>query len=101
MGVIYTLRKLQRWERDPALRPVSMLQWSRQILLPLVPNLSLAAAFGYFRSTGFLRYLQLFNPDVALVSRTSGVLAGIWSLLRTGLMLQASRGAERRVSSVR
>jgi len=55
-GVALTLRRLRRWQKDPALRPARGRLWGEHILLPLVPNLALAALLGYLRSTGLIRF---------------------------------------------
>jgi len=92
-GVLGTLRRLRRWNRHPALRPSGGRMWRQHILLPLIPNLSLAAILVYLRSNGLIRYLHLFNPDLAWIARISGGIAGIWAFLRTGLILRALRKA--------
>jgi hypothetical protein len=51
----------------------------------------LAAILAYLRSSGLLRYLRLYNPDISWIARNSGGFAGIWAVLRTGLILQALR----------
>ncbi len=63
--------------------------WGRHVLLPLIPNLSLAAILAYLRSSGLLGFLHLFMPDLAWIARISGGFAGIWAVLRTGLLLRA------------
>lgn len=90
-GVVLTLRFLHRWQTDPVRRPSQGRMWRQHILLPLVPNLSLAAILVYLRSNGLIRYLHLFNPDLAWIARISGSFAGIWAFLRTGLILHALR----------
>ena len=87
VGVFATLRLLRRWRRDPALRPSRGRLWGQHILLPLIPNLSLAAILVYLRSSGLIRFLHLFMPDLAWIARISGGFAGIWAFLRTGLIL--------------
>jgi CubicO group peptidase (beta-lactamase class C family) len=94
-GVLGTLRSLRRWDRNPAIRPSGGRLWGRHILLPLVPNLSLAAVLAYLRSSGLLRFLHLYLPDLAWIARISGGFAGLWALLRTGLMLRSRRGPGR------
>jgi CubicO group peptidase (beta-lactamase class C family) len=91
VGVFATLRTLRRWDRDPALCPSSGRMWGEHILLPLIPNLSLMAILVYLRSTGLLRYVHLFMPDISWIARISGGFAGIWAFLRTGLIVQALR----------
>jgi CubicO group peptidase (beta-lactamase class C family) len=88
-GVFATLRTLGRWRREPQLRPSAGRMWGEHILLPLVPNLSLAAIFLYLRSRGLLRFLNLFTPDLAWITLICGSFAGIWTFLRTWLVLKA------------
>jgi hypothetical protein len=87
MGVFTTLRSLHRWRQDPALRPGRGRMWGQHILLPLIPNLSLMAVLGYLWSSGLLRFLHFFMPDISWIARISGGFAGIWAFLRTGLIL--------------
>ena len=63
----------------------------QHILLPLIPNLSLAAILAYLRSTGLIRFLHLFMPDIAWVAQISGGFASFWAIQRTRLMLQTLR----------
>ena len=90
VDVIATLQRLRRWHKNPAHRPGSGRIWGQRILLPLVPSLALAAILGYLRLKGLLRYLSLFNPDLAWIARISGSFAGIWAVLRTVLLLRRS-----------
>jgi hypothetical protein len=90
-GAVTTLRGLKRWRADPMIHPGKGLMWRRHILLPLVPNLSLAALLVYLKSTGLISFLHLYMPDLALIARLSGGIALIWSTLRTGLILLALR----------
>ena len=86
-----TLRMLRRWDQDQALRPRGGRVWGQHILLPLIPNLSLAAILIFLRSNGLIRYLHLFNPDLSWIVRISGSFAMVWGFLRTRLILQAMR----------
>lgn len=90
-GVIATLRRLRRWRADPSLRPGGGRLWGQHLLLPLIPNLSLAAVLAYFYSSGLLRYLHLYMPDLAWIARVSGAFAGLWAVLRSGLILRETR----------
>jgi CubicO group peptidase (beta-lactamase class C family) len=90
-GVYATLRSLSIWRRDPQLRPSAGQVWGKHILPALIPNLALTALLGYLRSTGLLRFMQLFMPDLAWIIRISGGFAGTWAFLRTGLILGALR----------
>jgi CubicO group peptidase (beta-lactamase class C family) len=90
-GVFVTLKWLRQWNRYPALRPSRGRLWGLHILLPLVPNLMLASSIVYLRSSGLIRFLQLFMPDLAWIARISAGLAGIWVTLRSVLMLRNLR----------
>jgi CubicO group peptidase (beta-lactamase class C family) len=91
VSVAATLRSVRGWRRDPALRPSQGRIWGQHILLVLIPNLSLAAILVYLQSTGLIRFLHLFMPDLAWIARISGGFAGVWTFLRTGLILLALR----------
>jgi CubicO group peptidase (beta-lactamase class C family) len=91
VSVFATLGRLRDWRRNPALRPGSGRLWGEHILIPLLPDLALAAILVYLRSSGLIRFLQLFMPDLAWIARVSGAFAGIWAILRTGLIFQALR----------
>ncbi len=90
-GVAATLQMLRHWEQDPALRSSTERTWGQHILLPLIPNLSLAALLVFLQSSGLIRFLHLFMPDVAWIARISGAFAGVWAILRTGLILRSLR----------
>jgi CubicO group peptidase (beta-lactamase class C family) len=90
-GVLATQRRLSQWRGDPATRPQGGRLWFRHILLPLIPNLSLAAILAYLRSSGLIRFMDLFMPDLAWTARMSGGCAGLWAVLRTGLLLRTLR----------
>ena len=90
-GVAATVRLLTRWRQDPALRPSGGRLWGQHLLLPLIPNLALVGILAYLRSSGLLRYLHLYMPDLAWIARISGGFAGIWAVLRTGLVLETVR----------
>jgi CubicO group peptidase (beta-lactamase class C family) len=90
-GVAATLRLLRRWRRVPALRPSRGRMWGLHILLPLIPNLSLAAIPLFLRVRGMLRFMLLFTPDFFWIVLICGGFAGVWTFLRTGLILGALR----------
>jgi CubicO group peptidase (beta-lactamase class C family) len=94
VGVFSTLRLISRWRRDPAIRPSAGRIWRRHILLPLIPSLSLMGILGYLRSSGLLRFLYLFMPDLYWIARMSGSFARIWAFLRTRLILKTLRKSQ-------
>lgn len=89
-GVIATLRLLRRWRVEPQQRPSSGRAWMVHILLPLIPNL--LVAFSLRPMLGKRRdYLMLYMPDFSWIAWVCGGFAAIWTVLRTGLILQTLR----------
>lgn len=88
-GVAATLRLLHRWRRDPARVSNRERMWLLHILLPLIPNLFLAAVPIFLRVRGLLGYLKLYMPDVYWTAFLCGSFAPVWSFLRTGLVVGA------------
>lgn len=86
LGVSATLRRLRQWKRDPSSLPSRGRIWGQHILLPLIPNLSLAGILVYLYRSKLIRFLHLFIPDLAWTARISGWFAGIWAIVRTGLI---------------
>jgi CubicO group peptidase (beta-lactamase class C family) len=91
VGIFATLRLLRRWRQNPALRPGGGRIWGQDILLPLLPNFSLAAILVYLRASGLLRFMHLSVPDLSWIARICGSFAGIWAFLRTGLIFRSLR----------
>jgi CubicO group peptidase (beta-lactamase class C family) len=91
VGVAATLRLLRRWRQDPNSRPSHGRKWGLHILLPLIPNLSLVAIPIFLQASGLLRFLLLFMPDLSWLALICGGFAGIWTFLRTGLILRTLR----------
>ena len=85
IGVITTIGTLRRWREEPAPKATQRRKLVQHVLLPLIPDLSLATGLVYLRSSGLLRYFDLYLPDLAWVARISGSFAAIWAILRTGL----------------
>jgi CubicO group peptidase (beta-lactamase class C family) len=97
VDIIATLRRINQWSKEPAPRRRGKRLWVTHILLPLVPNLGLAAGLSYLQSTGLLNFLRLFMPDLAWVTMISGNIARIWGFLRTVLLLERSSSSPRDV----
>lgn len=85
------LRLLRRWQRNPLLRPSGGRVWVRHILPPLIPNLALTAGLLSLRSTGLLRFLDLYMPDLAWVSKLGGGLAAVWGCISLALVFRRTR----------
>lgn len=97
VGALATLRTLHRWAQKPDLRPGIGRVWGQHILLPLIPNLSLSALLVYLQSSGVIKFLQLFMPDLALIAKISGGFATIWTFLRIGLLFTTLRKPRHRI----
>lgn len=68
-------------------RPSGTRKWGLHILLPLIPNLlmtlTLIPVLGAMRG-----FWMLFAADFSWVARICGTFAGMWTVLRTGLILR-------------
>lgn len=91
ISVVATLLMLRGWRHHPARHPGHGRLWGLYILLPLIPNLALAALPLLLRVKGLFGFTKFFMPDVAWIALTGGGFAGIWSILRTGLILRGFR----------
>lgn len=86
-SVAATLQQARRWRSDPAARPGWAKLMGQHILPPLIAYLSLAAIPLFFRSRGRPGYLRLCMPDVYWAALLSGGFAGLWAILRAGLVM--------------
>jgi len=91
VGTIATLRLLRRWRGNPSRRPGGARLWGLHILLPMIPNLSLAAIPVLLQASGLLGFFLLFMPEITWLALISGGFAGVWALLRTWLILRLIR----------
>jgi hypothetical protein len=94
VSVCATVRQIRLWRQSKLLRPSRGRLWGEHILLPLVPNLALAGSLVYLQTSGLIRFLKLFMPDLAWIAQISGGFAGIWMILRTWLTLRACEKPE-------
>ena len=94
-SVAATLRLLRRWRQDPERRPSAGRTWGQYILLPLIPNLSLAAIPFFLRVSGLLRSMLLFTPDISWTALVCGSIAGIWAFVRSVLILRTLQNPRR------
>ncbi len=101
LGVAATLLRLRRWRRHPNRRPSRRRMWVLHILLPMLPNLLVAATPIALVASPLRGFLLLFAPDFSWLARICGSFAGLWIFLRTGLILWTLRvrGKESRVHS--
>jgi CubicO group peptidase (beta-lactamase class C family) len=95
VGVATTLQLLRRWREDPQRRPSGFRKWVLHLLLPLIPNLSVALTL--IPMLGKMRgFLILYVPDFSWIALICGGFAGIWAFLRTSLILWTLRRPSRR-----
>ena len=91
LGVAATLLRLRSWRRHPNSRPTRGQKWVLHILLPMIPNLTVAATPIALAASPLRGFLLLFAPDISWMARICGSFAGIWIFLRTGLILRTLR----------
>ncbi|MBN1265453.1 MAG: beta-lactamase family protein [Anaerolineales bacterium] len=89
-GFLATVRVLQHWNLDPESRPGKARLWGRHILLPLIPNLLIASSLIPVLGKTH-NYLMVYMADLSWTVLICGTFAGIWSIVRTGLMLKINR----------
>lgn len=94
-GVLGTLRLSRRWSQDPEQRPSRGRRWGQYIMLPLIPNVVLAAVLVYLQTSRMIRFLDLFMPDLAWIARTSGSFAAMWAFLHPVLILRTLKRSSR------
>jgi CubicO group peptidase (beta-lactamase class C family) len=87
VGVVATLRQLRRWRQDPLNRPRGGRTWGLYILLPVILNLLVILTLIPLLSAtrGFWIF---FMPDFSWIAIICGSFAGVWTCLRTGLVLR-------------
>ena len=90
-GVAVTTWQLHRWRRDPILIPSRGRMWRQHILLPLIPNMSFVVILLVLAARRILLFMKLFMPDDYWIVLIGGGFAGLWSFLRTGLILWTQR----------
>jgi hypothetical protein len=86
-GVALTLR---RWGS------ITARKGRARLILPLIPNLSLAAIPMVVQVKGARQYLRLFLPDLYWLTMLCGAIAAIWAFVLTGQMLRTPRTPVRR-----
>ena len=91
LGVTTTLLRLHRWQRHPNSRPSHRRIWLLHLLLPMLPNLMVAATPIALVASPLRGFLLLYAPDFSWLARICGSFAGIWICLRTGLILWTLR----------
>jgi CubicO group peptidase (beta-lactamase class C family) len=91
IGVAATLLRLRRWRRQPNSHPSRRRKWVFHILLPMIPNLLVAATPIALLASSLRGFLLLLAPDISWIARICGSFAGIWIFLRTGLILRTLR----------
>ncbi len=90
IDIAITFRFIHRWRQDPQHRPGRGRMWRQHILLPSI--LSLLAAGTLIPMFGKLSgFLMLYSPDFSWLARICGSFAGIWTFLRTVLILRTLR----------
>jgi hypothetical protein len=89
-SVVVTLRQLRCWQLETEDRPSRERMWGQHILLPLIPNLSVALTLIPMLSK-MRGFIMLFMPDYSWIAMVCGSFSLVWSILRTGLILRTIR----------
>lgn len=90
IDIIASFGKLSQLRKHPETLPNKENLWRQHILLSMIPNLlislTLVPMLGKMRG-----FVKLFMPDFSWIARICGPFAGVWSLLRTALLINALR----------
>ena len=81
------LRRVKRWQADPALRPGRTKLWLLHFLPPALFNLLVAAMGVGLMASGLFKFSLLFMGDLAAIILICAALAVIGLVLRTRLMV--------------
>ena len=98
-GVATSLLRIRSW-RHPNNRPSRGQKWVLHILLPMIPNLTVAATAIALAASPLRGFLLLFAPDISWIARICGSFAGIWIFLRTWLILRTLRKVQSSYSRI-
>jgi len=99
VAILATTRRIRILRTDTEL-PTRM-QVARYITLPLIWNAALASVLLVILPIAFgakMSVILLFQPDVGWVAIISGILAIVWGLLSTGIVISTLRQAFERQS---
>ncbi|MBN2502997.1 MAG: beta-lactamase family protein [Anaerolineales bacterium] len=88
LGVVLTTRRLRGWQQDPASRPAGARVWGRHIVLPTLLNLIPVGAGLAVLTSNLRGFWMLFMPDLSWLAMLCGTFAGVWTLIRTRLVLR-------------
>ncbi len=89
-GIVATVGLVRGWRMDPLRRPSRGRLWGQHVLLPLLPNVLLASGAAWLFRSRLFGFMRLFAPDVTATALLSGGIAGLWAILRTGLVVRAA-----------
>jgi CubicO group peptidase (beta-lactamase class C family) len=87
LGIVSTLWRLRRWQEVPVSPATRVSVWRKHVLT-LAPNLSMLASLIWLRSSGLLRYFDIYLPDLAWITRISGSFAALWVVIRTAFTMK-------------
>ncbi len=90
LDVFMTLRTIHRWRNDTSCRPGTARKWVN-IVVPTISNLVLVYPALRLLTSGVLKMWLYFLGDLSWLALIIGGFAGIWTCLRTGLILRTLR----------
>jgi CubicO group peptidase (beta-lactamase class C family) len=91
LGVVATLLRLRRWRKLSNSRPSQRRMWLLHILPSMITNMAVAGIPIALIVSPLRGFLLFFAPDFTWIARICGSFAGIWMVVRTGLILRTLR----------
>ena len=81
------LRRLKRWQANPAARPGRAKLWLLHFTLPMLLNLIIVAVGVGLSASGLFKFSLLFMGDLVTIILICAVLAAVGLVLRTRMMV--------------
>ena len=93
LGVIATLRAVNRWRKDSSQRPGHARKWLH-IVLPIIPNLVLVLCALWLITSGVLKFWLFYMADLSWLTLICGSFALVWITVRTNLILRVLKAPQ-------
>jgi CubicO group peptidase (beta-lactamase class C family) len=88
IAIFTTIRRIDRWKMNPSSRPGTTRMWLLHIFLPTILNLVLVFIAAAILAGGMFKFIMLFMGDITSVLLVSGVIALVWLIVRSSLILR-------------
>lgn len=91
LGVVKVLKRMKDWRKNSEIHPDLRQFWINNIIVPLIPDLTLFGTLTALISNKMFGFFRLFMPDISWILMICGGFSGIWAVIRTILMVKTWR----------